>query len=389
MVVHVIDAAVTTSPSQHHPAVVVGVTTTGRSFRIAPQGATTRSTHRLHTACTVQSPAAAASALQRQSLLQPCGRANAPAGAWQMDCRSLQLHRTEEAVTKVVMVTGVYIYIDAWRRSGTQSEDLVFLAGPSKRLSTVAWGIDEVKVARQSCKNKRCRGKEYVASSPSLASSQNETGLGVWGVVEESSTNHVTIRTAPEATTPRKGEDDGLRQAPSLVPSCSPSPRCCGTYDDDDATAARDPDRDGPDSAAYCPVGNLIQFVHVEDYFNEPFFQRLTLGRRPPPVTCDFGRFGSNDEENTGNDDGPSGNYHDYDDNWRRFDHEQLSDHNANIEHLEQTMTKTLTALTFSRTIDSLPPLTLCIRQLEQHEENSKLLREHDDFLPLPLSHGG
>ncbi|KAH9024729.1 hypothetical protein EDB84DRAFT_1440615 [Lactarius hengduanensis] len=77
----------------------------------------------------------------------------------------------------------------------------------------------------------------------------------------------VTIRTAPEATPPRRGDDDGLRQAPSLVPSCSPSPHCCGTWDDDDA-AASDPDRDGPDSAEYYPT-SYIQFVHVEYYFNE------------------------------------------------------------------------------------------------------------------------
>ncbi|KAH9058027.1 hypothetical protein EDB83DRAFT_2315989 [Lactarius deliciosus] len=77
--------------------------------------------------------------------------------------------------------------------------------------------------------------------------------------------NQVTIRTAPEATPPRRGEDDGLRQAPSLVPSCSPSPCCCGTWDDDDA-AASDPDPDDPE---YYPVGNHIQFGHVENYFNE------------------------------------------------------------------------------------------------------------------------
>ncbi|KAH9021247.1 hypothetical protein EDB85DRAFT_1895777 [Lactarius pseudohatsudake] len=117
-------------------------------------------------------------------------------------------------------------------------------------------------------------------------------------------TPQITIRTAPEATRPRKGEDDGLRQAPFLVPSCSPSLRCCGTCDDDDASpAASDPDHDGPDSVAYYPVGStsstpspspssspspqpssfivvildfellgerdLIQFVHVEYYFNE------------------------------------------------------------------------------------------------------------------------
>ncbi|KAH9034880.1 hypothetical protein EDB85DRAFT_2219453 [Lactarius pseudohatsudake] len=117
-------------------------------------------------------------------------------------------------------------------------------------------------------------------------------------------TPQITIHTAPEATRPRKGEDDGLRQAPFLVPSCSPSLRCCGTCDDDDASlAASDPDHDGPDSVAYYPVGStsstpspspssspspqpssfiivildfellgerdLIQFVHVEYYFNE------------------------------------------------------------------------------------------------------------------------
>ncbi|KAH9026725.1 hypothetical protein EDB85DRAFT_2174745 [Lactarius pseudohatsudake] len=117
-------------------------------------------------------------------------------------------------------------------------------------------------------------------------------------------TPQITIRTAPEATRPRKGEDDGLRQASFLVPSCSPSLRCCGTCDDDDASpAASDPDHDGPDSVAYYPVGStsstpspspssspspqpssfivvildfellgerdLIQFVHVEYYFNE------------------------------------------------------------------------------------------------------------------------
>ncbi|KAH9014397.1 hypothetical protein EDB84DRAFT_1636759 [Lactarius hengduanensis] len=110
---------------------------------------------------------------------------------------------------------------------------------------------------------------------------------------------------------PRKGEDDGLRQAPFLVPSCSPSLRCCGTCDDDDASpATSDPGHDGPDSVAYYPVGSTsstpslspssspspqlssvfnliassssssssissswvretIQFVHVEYYFNE------------------------------------------------------------------------------------------------------------------------
>ncbi|KAH9012909.1 hypothetical protein EDB84DRAFT_1444474, partial [Lactarius hengduanensis] len=110
----------------------------------------------------------------------------------------------------------------------------------------------------------------------------------------------VTIRTAPEATPPRRGDDDGLRQAPSLVPSCSPSPHCCGTWDDDDA-AASDPDRDGPDSAEYILSAVLpplrlkppprqhsrhkfpqtlnrlslsssilsSSFVHVEYYFNE------------------------------------------------------------------------------------------------------------------------
>ncbi|KAH9011672.1 hypothetical protein EDB85DRAFT_2159718 [Lactarius pseudohatsudake] len=89
----------------------------------------------------------------------------------------------------------------------------------------------------------------------------------------------VTIRTAPEATPPHRGRDDGLlRQAPSLVPSCSPSPHCCGMCDDDDA-AASDPNRDGPDPAMYYPAElivflnfdllDLIQFVHVEDYFND------------------------------------------------------------------------------------------------------------------------
>ncbi|KAH9013983.1 hypothetical protein EDB85DRAFT_1899428 [Lactarius pseudohatsudake] len=89
-------------------------------------------------------------------------------------------------------------------------------------------------------------------------------------------TLQVTIRTAPKATPPRRGDDDGLRQAPSLVLSCLPSPHCCGTWDDDDAAAS------DPDSAEYYPVGstssppppslplaNTLATNLIEYYFNE------------------------------------------------------------------------------------------------------------------------
>ncbi|KAH9044418.1 hypothetical protein EDB85DRAFT_1884934 [Lactarius pseudohatsudake] len=96
-------------------------------------------------------------------------------------------------------------------------------------------------------------------------------------------TVEVTICTAPEATPPRKGEDDGLHQAPSLVPSCSLSHRCCGMCDDDDASAASDPNRNGPDLAAYCPTSiGLVMGESPPDVMWHDPLQRDDVTANPP-----------------------------------------------------------------------------------------------------------
>ncbi|KAH8994760.1 hypothetical protein EDB83DRAFT_2325122 [Lactarius deliciosus] len=204
----------------------------------------------------------------------------------------------------------------------------------------------------------------------------------------------VTIRTAPEATPPCRGEDDGLRQAPSLVPSCSLSPRCCGTWDDDDA-ATSDPDRNDPDSAEYYPVGNHIQFGHVENYFNKlnefdqlfahdnqliyshlvflalptrlPQFQHLT---KPSSTTGNsvtsvdsviMPMWGSNVRDK-----GDCGNDHDHDDNvatirLRTATTMRKEGRQAYIKQLERTVL----ALSPGQVV-ALPPPTLHIHELDQ-----------------------
>ncbi|KAH9046769.1 hypothetical protein EDB84DRAFT_1557980 [Lactarius hengduanensis] len=124
-----------------------------------------------------------------------------------------------------------------------------------------------------------CFAKEAVMNSPSKPKPSPPDDARVRDP-RKRGTEQVTIRTAPEATPPRRGEDDGLRQAPSLVPSCSPSPRCCGTCDDDDASAASDLDRYGRPHIILSgfivfvldfELLDLVQFIHVEYCFNELF----------------------------------------------------------------------------------------------------------------------